>query len=136
MDPKRITIDGDVYELRPWAYKDGQRWAFRLVRLLAPAVGAHGSEREAIGAVLEQLDEATLVAFADACETYTSVVTHDEAGHELVRPLSKVAAVHMVGKYFALAALMKAHGEAQFGDFFGRLGELFHGAPGPASKAG
>jgi hypothetical protein len=136
MEPKRIELDGVVYELRPWTYADGKKWAFRLVRALAPAIGAHGTERDAIASVLDGIDEATLVAFSETCEGYTNLITHDDAGRELVRPLSKVAAVHMAGRYWAMAALMKAHAEAQFGDFFARLGELFRSGAAAETKAG
>ena len=124
MENQRITVDGATYELRPWSYKDGRRWLYRLVGMLASASGVTATESAAIGAVLAGVDEATFEAFADTCEKYTDLVTRGDDGSERVQALNKVASVHMRGRYVDMVVLMRAHIEAQFADFFGRVGEL------------
>ena len=129
MENQRITIDETTYELRPWSYKDGRRWLYRLVGLLASASAHDGrqgqaSESAAIGAVIASVDEETFEAFADTCEKYTDLVSRGEDGGERVQALSKVASVHMRGRYVDMVVLMRAHIEAQFSDFFARVGEL------------
>lgn len=122
----RITVDGSTYALRPWSYKDGRRWLYRLVGVLASATHGlgGGTEAAAIGAVLASVDEPTFEAFADTCEKYTDLIVHDEEGNERVQPLAKVASAHMRGRYVDMVAIMRAHVEAQYADFFSRVGEL------------
>ena len=124
MENQRIMIDETTYELRPWSYKDGRRWLYRLVGLLASASGVQASESAAIGVVIASVDEETFEAFADTCEKYTDLVSRGDDGTERVQPLSKVASVHMRGRYVDMVVLMRAHIEAQFSDFFARVGEL------------
>ncbi len=130
MENRRITIDDTTYELRPWSYKDGRRWLYRLVGLLASASGVQASEPAAIGAVIASVDEQTFEAFADTCEKYTDLVSRGEDGAERVQPLSKVASVHMRGRYVDMVVLMRAHIEGQFSDFFARVGELLGAGDG------
>lgn len=129
--PRRATIEGTIFELVPWSLADGRRWLFRIAKLLAPmltsgtAKGDTQAERVAIAgalvAALEQLDEATFLDFADTCERYTRIVGVDASGHETLTELTTVRVVFMQGKYFELVELMRAHLQAQYADFFGRL---------------
>ena len=59
LENRRITVDDATYELRPWSYRDGRRWLYRLVGVLASASGLQATESAAIGAVLASVDEAT-----------------------------------------------------------------------------
>lgn len=126
-----VEIDGLRLRLRPWAYEDGTRWSFRL---LAIAGAAHASLAKAktvhqqIGAALEIATEQDFIGLRDAAIRHTDLVV-DEAGVDnfiQVKP-----DVHLRGRVFVVYALMKAHLEAQFSDFFGRLGDLFGSAPPP-----
>lgn len=133
MEEKRITVDGSTYQLRPWDYKDGRRWLYRLFVALSGAVGSGGTAM-AVANVLSAIDEPTFDAFAETCDKYTDLVSVGEDGRERIQPLKTVAAVHLRRRYFAMASLMRAHVEAEFGDFFERAGELLAEPPieGPA----
>lgn len=137
-EPRRVTIEGVVYELAPWSIDDGRRWLYRIARLVMPALSsgiagaALGNDEKAkaarvaaaagvLGAVLESLDEATFISFADTCEKYTRVVSRDQNGEERVQELTAIRQVYMRGRYFELVELMRAHLQEQYADFFGRL---------------
>lgn len=129
----RIEIDGATYELAPWSLEDGRRWLFRLARILAPVLTSSGvvssksdAERNAaaaaaIGVALETIDDATFLAFADTIERYTSLVTRNERGEELINGLTSIRTVYMRGRYYELLELGRAHLQREYADFFGRL---------------
>jgi hypothetical protein len=124
-EPKTVTIDATVYQLRRWEYKDGRRWLYRIVAIIADAgAAAAGDTAAAIGAILTKLDADTFEAFCETCEKYTDVV---RSKNQLV-PLASIAPEHMRGRYFDLAALIKAHIEQEYGSFFDRAAALLPGA--------
>jgi hypothetical protein len=126
-EDRRLDVDGTTYRLRPWSYKDGRRWLFRLVTIAASArASASVSEMAAVGKLLEELDERTFEELCDTCERYTDVVSMD-GGREGLVPLTKIVATHMPGRYVDLGMLLRAHLEAEFAPFFSRVGEVFAG---------
>jgi hypothetical protein len=125
IDEKRIECDGHTYRLRPWDYKDGQRWLFRILTAAASgASGNLGSNVEAALSIVKQFDEETLAQLVETCERYTDLVSRDEQGRETVTQLATVRAAHMRRRYVTMVLLMKEHCTAEFGDFFARVPEL------------
>jgi hypothetical protein len=127
----RVTIDGLKLRLLPWGYDEGTRWSFRLLTLAGRIKGAAGSDMQsarAIGAMIATATETDFVDLRDAAVKYTELVV-DEAGREVFIPLKPD--VHLRGRTYVTVALMKAHVEAQFADFFARLGELFAASAQP-----
>ena len=109
-----------------------------LIQSVASFASGMPSCEAGVGAALRSrsswsLHSSTFEAFADTCEKYTDLVMRDESGSERIQPLSKVSEMHMRGRYVDMVALMRAHVEAQFGAFFGRLGELLGGPPDEAA---
>lgn len=123
-EPKQIQVGDTTYELLPWSYPDGRKWFYRLLKAVAGAVdGSLQVNMAGLVAVLDAVDEAMFVALCEVIEKYTMVV-RDADGKTAKVQLSKVAGEHMRGRHFDLAALIKAHLEAEFSDFFDRVGEL------------
>src|SRR5688500_10771390 len=127
-DSKDIRIGDSTYRLRPWSYQDGRAWLHRLVQMIASTLaGANPDEAAAaVGAGVKSIDAQMFVELCDVVERYTDVVSMKD-GKVAVVPLSKVATQYMRGRHFELVALIKAHLEAEYADFFGRVGELLPG---------
>lgn len=123
IEATRVDIDGDTYQLRLWSTKDGQRWAFRLARIAASSLGSTSS-------LLAAVDEETFFALVERVEHYTDLIGTDDSGHETVRPLAKLSAVHLRGKHGTTAALVRAHVEKEFAHFFTELGGILRAAFG------
>ncbi len=118
----RVEIDGTTYILKPWGYEDGTRWAFRLSRLGATALGAHPSNTAAIAALLGEITEEDFVALRNVVMKHTEIEVTDD--HERTKPVALDPQVNLKGRLHVVAALMKAHLEREFAPFFSRLGEL------------
>jgi len=126
----RISVGEAVYELRPWGYKDGRRWLYRLASM-ATAAGA-GTDAQTVASMLERLGETHFEELCETVEKYTDVVSMSE-GREAVMPLSKIAATHMPRRHTDLAMLLRAHLEEEYADFFARLPEVLGRGGGRAS---
>lgn len=113
---KRIEIKGTAYRLRPWAYEDGASWLFRLTQVAIGGMGQHASENAAIAAVLSKVTEKDFAELRAVCAKYTELVVRSDEGVEEFVQLKE--SVHLRGKYGAMVALLKAHIEAEFADFF------------------
>ena len=117
-EPTTVEIDSRVYQLRPWSYKDGRRWLYRLITM---AAGATGGGLNAVAHMLGRFSEKTFEEFCDTCVKYTDLVEVDEDGNRAVVQLTKVAAIKLRGRHLDLAKLIRAHIEAEYSDFFSRL---------------
>lgn len=129
-DRTRITVGETVYELRPWSYKDGRRWLYRLTSM-ATAAG-EDSDAKTVSVMLDRLGEDRFEELCSTVEKYTDVVSMSE-GREARVPLSQIAATHLPRRHLDLAKLLRAHLEEEFGDFFARLPEVLAPGGGRAS---
>lgn len=125
MESRELKVNGTTYVLRPFDYKTGRRWLFKLVSIVSRA-GANAAE--SIGAMLEQLDVETFESFCDTIERFTDVRSDNGS----VVELSKVSATHMQGRYQDLTPLIKARVEFEYSSFFDGLGALL--APASSEK--
>ena len=116
-----VDVDGQQYRLRAWATKDGQAWAFKLIKIATAVAGAIGSEQTALASLLERVTDEQFSGFRDACLRYTDLLERDAAdGAELVIDLAKSPA-RLEGKYLDLYAIMEGHITHEFGPFFDGL---------------
>lgn len=124
---KRIEVNGSVYELRPWPYKEGRKWLFRLLTLAAAGTAGTAArantDQAAVGKFVDQMGETEFLAFCDICEAQTNLVITEEDSRETVQPLPKVSAMHMKRRYLDLAYLLKAHVQEEFAPFFAGIQE-------------
>jgi hypothetical protein len=124
--PTRIEIEGAVYQIRRWSFSDGRAWLFRLLRIAAKAAPGAGLDKSSQAALGELLDDMTLPLFEElwTCAAgYTDLVQVRD-GREAVLSLLEVQSVHMQGRYFTMAALLRAHLTQEFGPFFGQIRTL------------
>jgi hypothetical protein len=133
-DAARIELDGQTYQLRPWADKDAKSWTRPLASLFfhpTQTIWPLGT----VGHAVANLDGPTWDALSTLVEKYTDVVSVDDKGEKVV-PLANVAAVHMQGRLPTLIGLVSAHMEREFGPFFEELMRVLGArrAESPASK--
>lgn len=126
IENERIEVDGDAYELRPWGAEDGAKWQGIVMEhvlnldLEALQSGDEGHGLQALRGVLQPFMREHWLAFWKTCVRYTGVVGKTEDGRQTVQPLDKIETTYMQRRANARFALMRAHFEAEFGDFFKR----------------
>src|SRR5688500_18135074 len=120
MEPTDIKVGDTTYRLRRWSYKEGKKWLFKLITLIADAGSATGDSGVAMRMVAEKLGDKTFEELCEVVEKYTDVVHPD--GRVVL--LSGIAADHMRGRFLDLAVILRGHLVQEYESFFANLGDL------------
>jgi hypothetical protein len=145
VEPTRVQIGDETYQLRQWSVDDGDRWWFTLGYALAQLLPHVKKKKDGTGYTLalseaqvfmelaQMLGVEKMLEFGQVCRAYTDLVGRDPQGRETVQPLSQLP-LQLRGKQDVLTELMIAHGRAQFSGPLVRAFSRLGAASEPAEK--
>lgn len=117
-EPQVRQIGRFEYRVTPLGARDGCRVLSRLMKMMGRGA-VKGSELEAIGAILENLEESDLDYFITAFDKYTSVHIGDKWPG-----LADIFDAHFVSDYLEMLTWLKFALEVNFGGFFSAVAGL------------
>lgn len=127
-DSQKRTIGRYEYIVIPLGAREGCRVLSRLMKLMGRGA-AKGTEEEALGAILENLEESDADYFIATFDKYTSVRIGDKTP-----PLADIFDAHFISEYLEMLGWLKFAMEVNFAGFFSGVGGLGLVAPSTDSS--